>query len=82
MYKHLDTTSKLKLFNTTLFYLTRIAIVVLIAAKVDFGVQVALIQCIFVFELVFLIEVKPYKDKQIEQQDFFNKVILLVKLVV
>lgn len=38
MYKNLDTTSKLKLFNTTLFYLTRIAIVVLIAAKLDFGV--------------------------------------------
>ena len=43
MYKSLDKTSKLKKFNATLFYLTRTAVVAIIVAKIDFGVQVALI---------------------------------------
>lgn len=82
MYKSLDKTSKLKKFNATLFYLTRTAVVTIIVARIDFGVQVALIQWIFVSQLVFLLEVQPYKDRQIGQQEFFNWLILLVKLVV
>ncbi len=82
LYIALDLTSKIKLFYSTFFYFVRTTIVVIIVTKINFGVQVALIQLTFIANLVFLLEIQPYQDRYVGQQDLFNCSILLVKLVI
>jgi hypothetical protein len=65
-----------------MFFIQRCFIVLIVAAKLDFGLQWGLTQVILVLNTVYLFAVRPYWDMHDGVTDYFNNVGLILLSIV
>jgi len=78
LYKTLDVRKKSKLMYTVCFYVQRTLIVIILAARGNFGIQTILIQFVLLLNAGYLFSVRPYRYSIDALTDKLNTIAIIV----
>ena len=81
LYFNLDTRMRRKLLFGLIFYFQRIALVLVVAFRLDFGIQWQLIQLILLVNTAYILTIKPYFDPDNATLDYINCLFLMAMCI-